>query len=55
MIGYFRLVSTSLERIATGIAAAFLIVPESYTDVIGFFILLLVFFLQTLRKQRILK
>ncbi|MBW6485994.1 MAG: TRAP transporter permease [Syntrophobacterales bacterium] len=53
MIGYFRTISTVWERILTGIAAAFLIVPETKTDFIGFFVLLAVFLLQTFRKRKV--
>ena len=54
MIGYMKYRSTVIERIATGIAAAFLITPESYTDYIGGGILLIVFLKQRYRKRRIL-
>ena len=53
MIGYMKYHSTLIERIATGIAAAFLITPESYTDYIGGGILLAVFLKQMFRKRRI--
>ncbi|MBE0558239.1 MAG: hypothetical protein IH628_13490, partial [Proteobacteria bacterium] len=53
MIGYLKYHSTVLERIATGIAAAFLIIPESYTDYIGGSILIVVFLRQSFRKKRI--
>ncbi len=53
MIGYMKYHSTVVERIATGIAAAFLITPESYTDYIGGGLLLLVFLKQLFRKRRI--
>jgi TRAP-type uncharacterized transport system fused permease subunit len=53
MIGYMKYHSTVVERIATGLAAAFLITPESYTDYIGGGILLLVFLKQLFRKRRI--
>lgn len=52
MIGYLRMNSSVPERIATGVAAAFLIVPGTHTDYVGFFFLLAVFLLQTLRKKR---
>lgn len=51
MIGYLKYHSTLLERIATGIAAAFLITPETYTDFIGGGILLAVFLIQLVRKR----
>jgi len=54
MIGYMKYHSTVIERIATGIAAAFLITPESYTDYVGGGILLIVFLKQMFRKRRIL-
>jgi TRAP-type uncharacterized transport system fused permease subunit len=54
MIGYMKYNSTIPERIATGIAAAFLMLPETYTDFIGAFLLLAVFLLQRERKKRIL-
>jgi len=54
MIGYMKYKSTIPERIMTGIAAAFLIMPETYTDFIGAFLLLAVFLLQRARKKRIL-
>ena len=54
MIGYLKYHSTIPERIMTGIAAAFLIIPETYTDFIGAFLLLAVFLLQRARKKRIL-
>jgi TRAP-type uncharacterized transport system fused permease subunit len=54
MIGYMKYHSTIPERIMTGIAAAFLIIPETYTDFIGAFLLLAVFLLQRARKKRIL-
>jgi UPF0716 family protein affecting phage T7 exclusion len=38
----------------TGIAAAFLIIPETYTDYIGGALLLVVFLLQRARKKRIM-
>lgn len=53
MIGYMKYHSTVVERIATGIAAAFLITPESFTDYIGAGILLAVFLKQLYRKRRI--
>ncbi len=53
MIGYFRYNSTIIERIATGIAAACLITPESASDYVGAGILLAVFLVQTFRKRRI--
>jgi TRAP transporter 4TM/12TM fusion protein len=53
MIGYMKYHSTTIERIATGIAAAFLITPESHTDYFGAAILLAVFLIQTFRKRRI--
>jgi TRAP-type uncharacterized transport system fused permease subunit len=53
MIGYMKYHSTIIERIATGIAAAFLITPESFTDYIGAGILLAVFLVQMFRKRRI--
>ncbi len=53
MIGYMKYHSTVIERIATGIAAAFLITPESYTDYVGAGLLLLVFLKQFYRKRRI--
>ena len=53
MIGYMKYNSTLIERIATGIAAAFLITPESYTDYIGGALLVLVFLKQMFRKRRI--
>jgi TRAP transporter 4TM/12TM fusion protein len=52
MIGYLRMTSSGPERIATGIAAAFLIVPGTHTDYVGFFFLLSVFLLQTFRKNK---
>ncbi|MCX5824716.1 MAG: TRAP transporter fused permease subunit [Deltaproteobacteria bacterium] len=54
MIGYMKYNSTIPERIATGIAAAFLMLPETYTDFIGAFLLLAVFLLQRARKKKIL-
>ena len=54
MIGYLKYHSTIPERIMTGIAAAFLIIPETYTDYIGAFLLLAVFLLQRARKKRIM-
>ncbi|MDD4997819.1 MAG: TRAP transporter large permease subunit, partial [Syntrophales bacterium] len=53
MIGYMKYHSTVIERIATGIAAAFLITPESYTDYVGGGLLLFVFLKQMFRKRRI--
>jgi len=53
MIGYMKYHSTIIERIATGIAAAFLITPETLTDYIGAGILLAVFLIQMFRKRRI--
>ncbi|MFH1078984.1 MAG: TRAP transporter fused permease subunit [Pseudomonadota bacterium] len=53
MIGYLKYNSTIIERIATGIAAACLITPESVTDYIGAGILLAVFLIQMFRKRRI--
>jgi TRAP transporter 4TM/12TM fusion protein len=53
MIGYMKYHSTVIERIATGIAAACLITPESHTDYIGGAILLAVFLIQMFRKRRI--
>jgi TRAP transporter 4TM/12TM fusion protein len=55
MIGYLRMISTIPERIVTGVAAAFLIVPESYTDFIGFFLLLFVIISQTIRKRKTMR
>jgi TRAP-type uncharacterized transport system fused permease subunit len=54
MIGYLKYHSTIPERIMTGIAAAFLIMPETYTDYIGAALLLVVFLLQQARKKRIM-
>jgi TRAP transporter 4TM/12TM fusion protein len=54
MIGYLKYHSTIPERIMTGIAAAFLIIPETYTDYIGGALLLAVFLLQRARKKRIM-
>jgi TRAP transporter 4TM/12TM fusion protein len=53
MIGYLKYHSTIIERIATGIAAACLITPETLTDYIGAGILLAVFLIQTFRKRRL--
>jgi TRAP-type uncharacterized transport system fused permease subunit len=54
MIGYLKYHSTIPERIMTGIAALFLMIPETYTDFIGAFLLLAVYLLQRARKKRIL-
>jgi TRAP-type uncharacterized transport system fused permease subunit len=54
MIGYMKYHSTVIERIATGVAAACLITPESHTDYIGGAILLAVFLIQMFRKRRII-
>jgi len=52
VIGYLRDHSTVPERIATGIAAAFLITPGTVTDVVGIGLLAAVFTVQMLRKRR---
>jgi len=51
VIGYFRTVSNPLERIITGIAAVCLLYPEMYSDIIGFALLMSVYFIQRLRSK----
>lgn len=53
VIGYLRDRSTAIERIVTGISAACLIIPETYTDILGAALLGLVFLIQNKRKKRI--
>ena len=52
VIGYMKDRSRVWERVVTGIAAAFLILPESITDVIGFVLLVVVYLVQRARKRR---
>jgi TRAP-type uncharacterized transport system fused permease subunit len=52
VIGYLRVKSTLLERFATGIAAACLIIPEGRTDFVGYVVLIAVFLIQTLRRRK---
>ena len=51
VIGYFRTMSNPLERIITGIAALCLLYPELYSDIIGFALLLAIYFIQRLRSK----
>jgi TRAP-type uncharacterized transport system fused permease subunit len=52
VIGYMKDRSRPWERVATGLAAAFLILPESITDIIGFALLLTVYLVQRARKRQ---
>ena len=52
VIGYLTDRSTKPERIATGIAAATLIFPGTFSDVVGIGLLAAVFTLQLLRKRK---
>ena len=52
VIGYLTDRSTALERILTGVSATFLIIPETFTDISGFVLLLLVYVLQKLRIRK---
>ncbi len=53
IIGYLSTRSRPWERVVTGIAAASLIVPGTVSDIVGFVLLLSVFFIQRTRKKRI--
>jgi len=52
VIGYLAERSHPCERVLTGLAAAFLIIPETFTDIAGFSLLVLVYVIQKLRKHR---
>jgi TRAP transporter 4TM/12TM fusion protein len=52
LIGYFRTPTTFWERIALGIAALCLIVPEQISDYVGFALLIFVFIVQRRRIAR---
>ncbi|HOD34939.1 MAG TPA: TRAP transporter permease [Syntrophales bacterium] len=52
VIGYLADRSTILERFLTGLSAAFLIMPETFTDIAGFALLILVYVIHKLRKRR---
>jgi len=52
VIGYLAGRSTILERILTGLSAAFLITPENITDIVGFVLIVMVYAMQKLRKRR---
>lgn len=54
VIGYLATVSRVWERLATGVAAASLITPGTYSDIIGFGILFVVFVTQRARKRRLI-
>jgi TRAP-type uncharacterized transport system fused permease subunit len=55
IIGYLKDHSTIPERVATGAAAAALIFPGTFTDILGIGLLAGVFTLQVLRKRKKLK
>jgi len=52
VIGYLADRSTIPERVLTGLSAAFLIIPETFTDIAGLVLLVLVYAIQKLRKRR---
>jgi TRAP-type uncharacterized transport system fused permease subunit len=52
VIGYLADRSTIPERILTGLSAVFLITPETFTDIAGLALLVLVYVVQKLRKRR---
>jgi len=52
VIGYLADRSTILERVLTGLAAAFLIMPENITDILGLGLLFAVYVIHKLRKRR---
>jgi len=52
VIGYLSTKSRPWERFATGIAAATLLIPGTYSDILGFVILISVFLFQRMRKKR---
>ncbi len=51
VIGYLADRSTILERVLTGLSAAFLIIPETFTDFAGLALLVLVYAIQKMRKR----
>jgi len=55
VIGYLKDSSTLLERSFTGIAALCLFYPEIYSDLIGGAILIIVYFLQSIKKKQLNK
>lgn len=54
VVGYIKEKSTALERLLTAVAAASLIIPGTYTDLIGFSLLLIVYVKQLIRKKKLL-
>ena len=50
--GYFITHSRWYERVFLGITAFLMIDPDFYTDMIGVFLLVIVFLLQSFRKKR---
>ena len=52
VIGYLADRSNVLERCLTALAAIFLITPETFTDIAGIFLLVLVYAMQKFRKRR---
>ncbi len=55
VIGYLKDRSTLLERSFTGIATLCLFYPEIYSDLIGGAILIIVYFLQSIKKKQLNK
>lgn len=53
VIGYLKDRSRPWERFATAVAAAFLVVPETSTDVLGLALLVTIYLVQKARKRRI--
>lgn len=51
VIGYLKDRSTAIERFVTGLSAACLIIPETYTDILGAALLGLVFLVQHRRRK----